>query len=237
MHRLYTLLENYTIDDVLKLEKEDLQYKALEILYKEIINKKYFLPLIIANSIICYQLSSSWEKYWQELSTYFSNLLLNNKEFIDFDLELLINNLWDFILKSKWNKRFTKIKISRLQKLKEFLIMFYKNEDYYSTNLIIFRDTLALTMKQRKDAKTIVFAVKMFLYWLSIINTWKEIICPFEISIPIDSRLINIFEKYCEEYSDIKLFYFDLSKKLNIPEIHLDSLIWINYEKIYNLKI
>jgi hypothetical protein len=32
----------------------------------------------------------------------------------------------------------------------------------------------------------------------------------------------------------IKKFYFDLSKKLQIPELHLDALVWVNYDDLIN---
>jgi DNA-(apurinic or apyrimidinic site) lyase len=86
-------------------------------------------------------------------------------------------------------------------------------------------------MKQNKDAKTIVFAVKMFSYWTR--NIFNEInYFPLEINIPIDSRLIRLFKKYKWEYEDINKFYFDLSKKLSIPELHLDAILWVNYDNL-----
>jgi len=56
--------------------------------------------------------------------------------------------------------------------------------------------------------------------------------------------LIALFEKYKSNISsqpsikskgrsnndDINKFYFDLSKKLNIPELHLDAVVWVNYD-------
>jgi hypothetical protein len=37
---------------------------------------------------------------------------------------------------------------------------------------------------------------------------------------------------YKEDYTDIKLFYYDLSEKLEIPEIHLDAILWVNYNNL-----
>jgi DNA-(apurinic or apyrimidinic site) lyase len=45
------------------------------------------------------------------------------------------------------------------------------NIDYYLENLVILRDELAKTMNQKKDAKTIVFAIKMIMYGISIIES------------------------------------------------------------------
>jgi len=71
---------------------------------------------------------------------------------------------------------------------------------------------------------------------------------PKEISIPVDSRLERIYEKYKippsfvtlqstpfikgrnNKKNEIKEFYFDLSEKLGIPELHLDAILWNNNE-------
>jgi DNA-(apurinic or apyrimidinic site) lyase len=90
---------------------------------------------------------------------------------------------------------------------------------------------LAKTMKQKRDAKTIVFAVKMFNYWAR--NMFNKIVYfPKNITIPVDSRLTNLFERYKWEYIDINKFYLDLSKKLKIPELHLDAIVWVNYNDL-----
>jgi len=60
--------------------------------------------------------------------------------------------------------------------------------------------------------------------------------------IPIDSRLENLYKKYNSQLSSsegedkkisskkIKEFYINLSKKLNIPLLHLDAILWVNYD-------
>lgn len=251
MQNLLNLLKKYTLQDALNIEKQDSQYKSLEKLFKNIQNKEIFLSLILANSIVCYQLSSTGEKYWEEFSNYFSSVIpakagINkdvNSNLIDSESyhsgyrhpelqNITVNEITNFLPNSKWNKRFVETKINRLKKLKLFLEKFESTIDFYMKNLVILRDELAQTMNQKKDAKTIVFAIKMLLYWYTIVNDWKSILCPFEIEIPIDSRLTQIFEKYKEDYTDIKLFYSDLSKKLQIPEIHLDAIIWVNFNEL-----
>jgi N-glycosylase/DNA lyase len=42
MTKLYKLLKSYTLEDALELEKQDLQYKALEFLYNNINDKELF---------------------------------------------------------------------------------------------------------------------------------------------------------------------------------------------------
>ena len=61
--------------------------------------------------------------------------------------------------------------------------------------------------------------------------------------IPVDSRLENLYKKYSPHSvsperrevatsSDIKNFYINLSKKLNIPLLHLDAILWVNYDEL-----
>lgn len=232
MKKLYKLTKKYSLVKAINIENNDRQFIALNRLYHNIWNKEIFLALIISNSIICYQLSSKWEDYWEEFSEksiiFFSNSKSKNKKNF---FEEIFNFFDDFLVNSKWNKRFIKTKLKRLKKLETFFDDFlWKQESFYN-NMEILRDKLAITMKQKKDAKTIVFAVKMFSYWARIYFDYIKHF-PQEIMIPIDSRLIKMYEKYKEDYNDVNLFYNDLSKKLKIAPLHLDAILWVNYEEI-----
>lgn len=227
MQKLLQKIKNVSINDIIKIEELDLQFFALKELFKNIQNKDIYLALIISNAIICYQLSSSWEEYWKEFSKYFGENELNKNN--------LIEKLWFFIANSKWNKRFVETKIKRLKKLKPFLEDFIWNEKYFFENMEKLSERLAKTMNQKITDKTIVFAVKMFSYWAR--NYFNEIIeFPFSISIPIDSRLTKIYKKYNED-KNLKIddFYNILSKKTGIPPLHLDAVLWVNYNKLIEI--
>ncbi len=227
MEELYNKLEKYTIKNAIIFEQKDRQFIALNKLEQNIHDKELYLALIISNSIICYQLSWKWENYWEEFSMYFSDKKITASNLID-ELSLFIAN-------SKNNKRFVSMKQKRLEKLRPFLSEFLWKSEYFYKNMLILRDELANTMKQKKDAKTITFAVKMFGYWAR--NIFNFIQYPQEIFIPIDSRLIALFQKYKQNYQDINKFYLDLSKKLNIAPLHLDWIVWTLYwELIKNNK-
>lgn len=229
MEKLFNKLKNISLNDAIKIEESDLQFFELKKLYNSIKNKEIFLWLIIANCIICYQLSSTWEAYWKEFSLYFGNI---KKEINKNDI---INELWVFIKNSKWNKRFIKTKINRLEKLKPFIDEFVWNERFYYENMQILQLKLANTMNQKATDKTIVFTVKMFSYWARIV--FNEIIkFPFEISIPIDSRLKKIYEKFNENKNlRIDEFYNILAKKLNIPPLYLDAVLWVNFKNLIEI--
>lgn len=236
MQKIYNLLKKYTLQDALNLEQQDLQYKSLENLFKNLQDKNLFLWLIIANSIVCYQLSSTGEEYWEEFSENASDYFLGQIQVrfpspMEWQSTHIITFLKQFLPNSKWNKRLLEVKIKRLTKLEIFLDNFLNKINFYTNNLVILRNELASIMNQKKDAKTIVFAIKMIMYGIDISKTNCH--CEYDdISIPIDSRLTKIFEVYKEDYTDIKKFYRDLSIKLNIPEIHLDAILWMNYEKL-----
>lgn len=223
MQKLYNKIKNYSLKEIIKLEESDRQFIALEDLDKNIFDKELYLSLIILNSIVCYQLSWKWENYWEEFSDYFSKM--------DLDKSNLIDEMKNFITNSKNNKRFLEIKKKRLEKSRSFIEKdFYNKSEYFYQNMTELRDLLAKTMKQKKDAKTITFAIKMFCYWARNIYSFIEF--SKEIFIPIDSRLTKLYEKYKWNYLEIDKFYVDLIKKLWVSPLHLDSILWILYDKL-----
>ncbi|MDD3302061.1 MAG: N-glycosylase/DNA lyase [Candidatus Gracilibacteria bacterium] len=225
MTSLYNKLNKYKLSDVIDFEKKDLQFVALNNLFKNLNDKDIFFGLILLNSIVCYQLSSTGEKYWAEFSLYFSHIR-------NLDKTNLVNGFKDFLKTSKGNSRLYDIKIKRIDKINLFLSEFIINLDYYLVNLYELRDKIAFFMNQKNTDKTIVFSIKMIMYGALIVYGEIQDISHKKINIPIDSRLTKIFEKYKGDYNDINLFYCDLSKKLNIAELHLDALIWVNYDSL-----
>jgi len=93
---------------------------------------------------------------------------------------------------------------------------------------------LANKMKQKNNAKTIVFAVKMYGY-VSRIMLDKFIPYPMNIAIPIDSRITKIYEMETrkEKFTNkqIEEYFMKLSYKYKIPPLHLDSLLWVKFWK------
>lgn len=222
MKTLYEKLKKYWVKDALEIEKKDRQFLAIKKLWENFYDKNIFLALVIWNALVCYQLSWKWESYWEEFSNYFLDKKIK--------LNDVIRELQIFISNSKNNKRFTETKIARLNKLENFMKDFSEKWEYYFENLEELRDTLAKIMNQKIDAKTIVFAIKMFYYGAIVV--FYEKTCSPNIFIPIDSRLTNLYEKYKEWDTKIKDFYFELSKKLNIPMLHLDAILWVNYDEL-----
>lgn len=204
-------------------------FLSLKWLYDMLENKDFFLPLIIANSIICYQLSSTWEKYWEEFS-------IEAWKFTYTRVEDIFLFLIDFLPKSQGNKRLVPTKIDRLKKLKKFLDEFFYKQKYYYNNMQKLQKDLATEMWQIPTAKTIVFSIKMLGYGARI-RFWETKLFPKEINIPLDSRLQNIYKKHKWNYQFATEFYHDLSEKLDIPPLHLDAILWCNYDMFMNIDV
>ncbi len=219
MQELLSKLWNITIEDAINSENNDLQFIALKNLYLNMKNKDFYLSLVLINSIICYQLSSTWEEYWNEFSEYFAKNEISNFNNIE-------KVFFDFLSNSRWNKRLIWVKIKRIEKLKLFLDEFKSRESYYYDNMRELLLKLSSIMNQKIEAKTMVFAIKMFWYAWRIFSQ-KISFFPGDIFIPIDSRITKLYEIYNTDPNLwIKDFYLILSNKLNIPLLHLDAILW-----------
>ena len=207
---LIKILSEFTKDDIIRIEKSDPQFVALKKLYQKIEDKNLFIKFVLINALISYQLQTTGEKYWQNFSEFFS---IKKRKPDDF---------YQFI--QIYNKRLINQRQKRLKKVLECVA---KTDDNFlaksMNNPMLLLDFLSTCLKQKKDAKTIVFSIKMFLYSLDIVYE-KHHFAPFGIMLPIDSRIKKI--------SSDKSFWFDIEKKTAIPLLHLDSIIWnaLNHE-------
>ena len=200
---LIDILSKFSIEEILYFEENyDLQYRYLRLLYKNIKNQNLFLKLIVINSLLAFQLSYKGEKFWKIFSIYFSK---HNDD--------IYNNFLSFI--DLYNRRYKEIKVKRLNKIYNWI----KDKDLliYKDDLVKFNSEIAKVMGQNIYDKTIVFSTKIYGYGLRIIG--YKIIYPFEIFIPIDNRIGKI--------SKDKNYWIKLAKEVNIPLLHIDSLIWI----------
>lgn len=242
-------IAKFSLDDIIKLESQDLQFLALKNAWNQIairssqatIDQNLFLFLILQNWLVSYQIAWSWENRRTEFSqkiekdwTKISKDLINKKDNID--------RRYNFLTTSKYNKRIYNIKKSRLIRFNKFLkVIDRKDENFFLNhyqNMSWLLNNISKTMDRSPDSKTMTFAIKMFWYWARIVFD-KTIYYPHEIKIPIDSRLQKIYEidtwkKLSKTAEDKKLIakYFDsLSQKHSIPPLHLDSILRIDYRK------
>lgn len=217
-------LKNLNFENIIESEEKDLQFIALKKLYLNISEKKFYLTLIILNSLICYQLSWKWENYWKEFWEESEKYKFKNFDDIFIFFKIFLENC-------KNNRRFTKVKLKRLEKWRLFLenIFFWKEDFFYKNMEKLWKD-LAKNFKQKITAKTIVFAIKMFWYWARNIFPFQKY--PANFMIPIDSRLEKLFLKFWKKDEKIEDFFIKISKKTKIPLLHLDAFLWINTDNI-----
>jgi len=216
---LVQLLKELRVEDIKKLEENfDEQFIALKYLYKNITDKESFPILVILNALVSYQLNTTGEEYWWEFSKYFSKIEIKDE----------IYSMITFLRNSKGNRRFLNSKIKRLEKIKNHIKNIKENYNNFYNDMVKLRDFLVSIMKQDKNAKTIVFSVKMFGYAMRIYSE-KFIPYPFDIAIPIDSRIKKITVKFTNQ--DPVSFWYRVSKETKIPPLHIDSVIWTLYRK------
>ncbi len=219
MQNLIDKIKKFTYQDLINLEQYDVQYQSLESLFPVLQNKGQFLKLIIINALLSYQLTMKWEKYWFLFSEYFKNWTTDYKQdFQDF--------LWEY------NKRLLQAKLKRLDKIMLFVnTLDFKKLEYYKNHQTKFLKELAEAMGQKEDAKTIVFCVKIFIWWWRI--TWENVLPDKNIFIPLDSRLSKI--------STNKQDWLKLSKETWYSLLLLDTLfyisLWWDLEKIEDLEL
>lgn len=224
MKKLLEKIWWYTLNDALKIEASDRQFIAIQKLYESSnFEPHIFFSLILWNATVGYLLSSTGEDYWEEFSEYFKYKKLKSSE--------IIQAMQTFLPLSKGNKRLNNHKNMRLKKLWDFHNIFLDLPLENWEDFSLFHRSLCKHMKQKSDAKTITFTIKMLAYAARIIHK-KDIVLPFEIEIPIDSRLTKMYICYNTQNINIKEFYKQLSDKMKIPPIHLDGILWTKYSEI-----
>ena len=225
--RLNKIPWNHVLEKINFFEQNyDSQFKSIEKIIKKYPQAKWdILFWVIQNALISYQLSWTWENRWEEFSSYIidniDNFLSNNCLF------------WQKFLKNcKYNLRFRNVKLERIKKTLSIYNTIKNNWKKFYKNMTQLNKLLAFTMKQDISAKTIVFAIKMFWYWARI--NYKFIPYPFEIDIPVDSRIKKIYlkEKNINQAGNKEIinYFRQISRQIWVPPLHLDSLLWVKEE-------
>lgn len=235
MISLEKFLSEYNIQKVKEVEHHDPQFLALENCWLEIKDKDkdLFSFLVIQCALVSYQIAWSGElrrtEFWEKVQN--DRDVLKNMR----DNDQLNTEWWfDFLRTSKNNKRIYNIKKSRIEKSNRILDIEKDFFKYYN-NLEELNKILAKMMNTQLYSKTIVFAVKMFGYACSIIS-WKDIDYPMSINIPVDSRLkkIYVINENKDPINELEIcdYFWNLSKKFQIPPLDLDAILWLDYRKI-----
>jgi len=203
LRELEKALGVFDLKDALQIESFDRQYRALERLFNALGNEELFFKLALVNALLSYQLPSKGEVYWERFASFFSQ----RKDPTHFEEFLRL-----------YNARFLGAKLRRLKKalraVKKLDLKALRRLCLDPARLALF---LAREMGQKPSDKTVLFAVKIFLYACRIAGG-KAAVAPFELGVPLDSRLKKI--------SPDGEFFNSLARKLNIPPLHLDAILW-----------
>ncbi|MEM4772875.1 MAG: N-glycosylase/DNA lyase [Nanoarchaeales archaeon] len=206
-------------------ENIDFQFFAIKKLYKNVKDLELVIKLVLLNSIVSYQINCTGEKWWMEFSKYF---ILNK------NIKNVVLDYLNFLKNSRCNKRYLNIKIKRIIKISDFIEKLdLEKIDFYYKNMVFLRDDLSSYLKSNKSSKTICFSIKMFGYASRIIFK-KFIPYPFEVDIPMDSRIKKYTQRFVE--NNFLEFWRKISYKSGVPPLHIDSILWPFLNKKLNLK-
>lgn len=227
------------LDVALKIEELDPQFQAAKLITQRM-SFGSALTLIVLNSLISYRLSGRGEDYWSEFALYISKM--GEPRSLREAVKLMIN----FLSSSKINVTLRRSKTIRLLKVSMNEALEPWNITRYTKNLRGLAKTLASSLRTKWTTKTIVFAMKMLCYAYRA-HHGKLLVAPFNIPIPIDSRIakiswtsgvIDIVDANLKRWGDIvkavtskpstvQKAWSNVAKASGIPPLHLDSILWL----------
>lgn len=236
--KLVDYIQQFSLDDILAIEHSDKQFLVLQEAWNSIgsqkqDNKELFIFLVLQCALVGFQIAWSGPLWREEFAA---------KIQTDWDklYKLQYNNIdrwYQFLTTSTYNKRLYNNKRKRLEK---FAIAY--NAIVSKQSILSYHDTmtnlwmeLSAAMQQHPHNKTMAFAVKMYGYAIRIVTN-NFIHYPMNIVIPLDSRLRRIAMQqntiYATANDQMIIDYYQwLAEQHNIPPLHLDSLIWIDYRE------
>jgi len=185
-----------------------------------------FSVLMVATGINDYQLKGEAEKvYWPKIKNILDEAPIPSTP----------ADLCQTLEKFYAHERLHNEKIERLHKFLSSELaakMWNSSPDDISKEFLFIWKKLATVMQQKKEAKTIVFAVKCLGISLFMANNYDFDFSP--IPIPVDLRVAKLTEKLLNKVlndDEIMEFWNEILRKIQekgkrINMIHLDSLIW-----------
>ncbi|WFO75427.1 N-glycosylase/DNA lyase [Desulfurococcaceae archaeon MEX13E-LK6-19] len=232
-------LKEIGVERILVLETRDPQYIALKDLARERDCRTAFL-VAVANALISYRLTGYGEDYWTEVSQFFRK---HNGSLEELFIEFLQKH-------SRYNRLSIAAKIRRLRKFfsSKLYNTLLEQPSKYCNDLYSLVKQLSTIYRQPVNAKTIVFAAKMYSYVCRICHG-KPVI-DHRIEIPVDKRITTftltsgIVEPTEEQLTRENLrkhvetlmtkhrklvleTWRKISKETSIPPLQLDTIIWL----------
>lgn len=258
---IYIFVAGYSIEHIIDIELQDPQFIAISSMTEKAKIAKgaekaklLLIDLVVKISLISYQIGGTGEQRWTEVLDYIYHKwsdLLETPDLINQE-----DRRKKLLQTCKYNRRLINMKISRLSKIGNLRDIFPDLNSYqeWYDDMNIFYTKLRNKLWADIYAKTPLFAAKMFGYIGRIIFSsnevnelevfWSKQIYPANLSIPLDSRLKQIYiaihwpldPKNPKHKNEYIIWYFDkLWNDHNISPLHLDSLLWLKYRDEINI--
>lgn len=193
---------------------------------------------MVANAVVSYVLSMRGEEYWSRYGEWICREQPRN-------VAEVIDSVKRFV---KLTHRIAvKAKIARLERLSRCHNVLSALE---TRDLELVWKTLARCLGTSPDAKTVVFAVKMFYYTLKVRGVEPEI--PFTIPIPVDRRVAmmtylsgivsgeNVFtvKTLLAKPNIVIDAWYQVARLCSIPPLEIDTVLWLfgTYAKLNSIQ-
>lgn len=189
------------------------------------------VAILTVNAIVSYMLEVRGEEFWQALANHVRGRGCPK------DHGEVVELIKSFTL--RYNRRFLNAKLGRLRRLKACPQI---TDAALRGDLRALWKSIASCLGSDREAKTVVFAVKMAYYGLRA--SGKHVEAPAEIPIPVDFRVARI--TYLSQMVDVKAeapsnaaqalmrrpqvvrrTWYEVSRLSGIPPLNLDAPIWV----------
>ncbi|MGC8572522.1 MAG: N-glycosylase/DNA lyase [Caldisphaera sp.] len=226
-------IKNFGLGNILLLEERvDPQFDYIQRL-KMKVGKGYATLYSLIVSLVSYKLAMKGEEWWQCFSNY-----LSDKE-IPKNVDEAIKNVIDFMKDCKGSIIGQKYKLKRIEKIsksKELLNAIVNNPEIVLEKPEEIMKKIASSLGTEEWKKTITFSIKMAYYAVKNKGEIKPLL--INIPMPIDIRIscltytsgIVESESFKEILKNPKIAIkaWDMVSELSeVPQIHLDSLLWV----------
>jgi len=197
---------------------QDPQFKAIQQISSLNLPQSTKAFAVVGGWIVSYQLWATGEKRWQE----FADLVQKHQDLLrEPDWQKFWQTIFDL---TQTNKRLKNHKLKRLDKLAKFWPQFEKNYEFYAARPSDLLKDLAWWMNQPHNAKTIVFAYKVFVWYLA--SEGKNVVYDVEANLPWDSRWQKLEKSLNLPSGKLKKFILNQATKHKISPLYFDDWIW-----------
>ncbi|MFB6491397.1 MAG: N-glycosylase/DNA lyase [Thermoproteus sp. AZ2] len=215
---LARLLRRIGLEKILELEERDPQYLAICKLCKAGIGEGEVARLAMLNALVSYRLTGRGEEHWGFFADYFARRRPSD----------ICRAFSEYIAASPYLALNRRARLSRAAKACRYI-----------PNIEDLRrawDDLAGILGSDKNAKTIVFAIKILNYVYMCCRGVKRPL-PKEVPIPVDYRVARLTscmglinagpEEAMRRSEEVQRIWSRIAEESGVPPLHIDTLLWL----------